>query len=225
MPEAIVRSQCVTRLSRPLDPVSVERALEIAESGFYAATPPAFDHVPQRSDPLSILVADDNRTNQMVLSKMLGLANHKVRLVDDGEAALDALEEEEFDLVLMDVNMPVLNGIDATKLYRFSAIGHKAVPIVALTADAFPDTRRRCAEAGMVACMAKPVDAEELLAMISEILTGAESETLVPILASTAVGPKAEPLLAHAPEQPECRARRSANAGASRAIRRQAIRA
>ena len=225
LPEAIVRSQCVTRLSRPLDPVSVERALEIAESGFYAATPPAFDHVPQRSDPLSILVADDNRTNQMVLSKMLGLANHKVRLVDDGEAALDALEEEEFDLVLMDVNMPVLNGIDATKLYRFSAIGHKAVPIVALTADDSPDTRRRCAEAGMVACMAKPVDAEELLAMISEILTGAEIGDFGADPSLDRGGTEGRAAARGAPEQPECRARRSANAGASRAVRRQAIRA
>ncbi len=195
LPEGVVRRQCVSRLSRPLDHEAVARALEIAESGFYASAPPAFDHVPNRGNPLSILVADDNRTNQMVLNKILGLANHRVRLVDDGEAALDALEEESFDIVLMDVNMPVLNGIDATKLYRFGAIGQKTVPIVALTADASPDTRRRCVEAGMVACIPKPVDADELLAMISDIVSGEGTVKPMPPLASASAPVKAEPLL------------------------------
>src|SRR5690606_14998789 len=114
--------------------------------------------------------ADDNRTNQLVLKKILRLADHKVKLVDDGEEALDALEEETFDIVLMDVNMPVLNGIEAAKLYRFASLGRTAVPIVALTADASPETRRRCTEAGMVDCLAKPVDAEHLLMVISDIV-------------------------------------------------------
>ena len=116
-------------LSRPLASSNVDRALEIAESSFFASDTPAFDHLPERGKPLSILVADDNRTNQMVLNKILELADHKVVLVDDGEAALDALEEDDFDIVLMDVNMPVLNGIDATKLYRFGPWAGKWCPL------------------------------------------------------------------------------------------------
>ena len=175
LPAPRLRSLCVTRLNRPLEPIELERAIEIAESSFYASSTPAFDHVPNRGKPLSILVADDNPTNQMVLSKILELANHKVSLVDDGEAALDALEQGVFDIVLMDVNMPVLNGIDATKLYKFSSLGQTTVPIVALTADASPDTQKRCTEAGMVACISKPVDAEELLATISSIVADHEA--------------------------------------------------
>ncbi|WP_210485026.1 ATP-binding protein [Microvirga antarctica] len=182
LPSSRMRSLCVTRLSRPLDRFALSRALLIAESRFHASDPLAYDHVPDRGKPLSILVADDNRTNQMVLSKILSLADHEVVLVDDGEAALDALEEHAFDIVLMDVNMPVLNGIDATKLYRFSTLGQRSVPIVALTADASPDTRRRCEEAGMVACIAKPVEAEELLSTISAIVSAHEADNPVPVV-------------------------------------------
>ena len=196
LPPAFVRNQCVTRLGRPLDPREVERALAIAECGFYASTSQAHDQAANVGRSFAILVADDNRTNQMVLSKILGLANHRVTLVDDGEAALDALEEGAFDIVLMDVNMPVLNGIDATKLYHFSALGQKTVPIVALTADASPDTQRRCAEAGMVACIPKPVDAEELLAAIIQIVEENEEGVSTPMAMPAPVGVKAEPLLA-----------------------------
>ena len=196
LPELGLRSLCVTLLSRPLASPNVDRALAIAESSFFASDTPAFDHLPERGKPLSILVADDNRTNQMVLNKILELADHKVVLVDDGEAALDALEEDDFDIVLMDVNMPVLNGIDATKLYRFGALGRKMVPIVALTADASPDTQRRCSEAGMVACIAKPVDAEELLTTIAAIVAENEIDQPETVSNPALVVVKAEPLLA-----------------------------
>ncbi|KAB0267080.1 response regulator [Microvirga brassicacearum] len=196
LPHPSLRSLCVSRLSRPLEPQAVVRTLAIAESGFFASPSPASDHVPDRGKPLSVLVADDNRTNQMVLSKILGLANHTVALVDDGEAALDALEEGSFDIVLMDVNMPVLNGIDATKLYRFAALGQKTVPIVALTADASPDTQRRCSEAGMVACISKPVDAEELLTAISAIVAGDQSGEPAPPSRAVPAAVRTEPLLA-----------------------------
>jgi two-component system sensor histidine kinase RpfC len=121
---------------------------------------------------LSILVAEDNRTNQKVISKVLERAGHEVRLADNGELALDALTERAFDLVLMDVNMPVLDGIECTKLYRFASIGKKRVPIVALTADATPEARARCEEAGMDACLHKPIEPDRLIAVIDEIVGG-----------------------------------------------------
>ncbi len=122
-----------------------------------------------------ILVAEDNRTNQKVIEKILERAGHVVELVDDGEAALDALAEGGFDLVLMDVNMPVLNGIEATKLYRFASLGDaNPVPIVGLTADASEEARRRCREAGMTEFVTKPVKAARLIEVVETLTAGAD---------------------------------------------------
>ncbi|MFE0755979.1 ATP-binding protein [Inquilinus sp. NPDC058860] len=121
---------------------------------------------------LSILVADDNRMNQKVLREILTRAGHQVQLVANGEAALDALDAATFDLVLMDINMPVMNGIEATKLFRFTALDRPHVPIVALTADATPGVAARCAEAGMDACLTKPIEPERLFAAIKDVLGG-----------------------------------------------------
>jgi CheY-like chemotaxis protein/nitrogen-specific signal transduction histidine kinase len=121
---------------------------------------------------LQVLVADDNRMNQKVLREILVRAGHEVRLVANGEEALDALDETDFDLVLMDINMPVMNGIEATKLYRFTALDRPHVPIVALTADATAGVAARCTEAGMDACLTKPIEPETLFAAIDDILGG-----------------------------------------------------
>jgi two-component system, sensor histidine kinase RpfC len=90
-------------------------------------------------------------------------------LVGNGEQALDALEADTFDVVLMDVNMPVLNGLDAVKLHRFATGGRDPTPFVALTADATEETRRQCEDAGVAAFVSKPVDMEELLALIDRL--------------------------------------------------------
>ena len=99
----------------------------------------------------------------MVVTKILERAGHRATIVNDGEAALDVLNVREFDLVLMDVNMPVMNGIEATKLYRFASLGRPRIPIVALTADATAEVGRRCEEAGMDACVTKPIEPRRLL--------------------------------------------------------------
>lgn len=124
------------------------------------------------SRPLHILVADDNRINQSVVCKILERGGHSFTVVGNGEEALDALEREDFALVLMDVNMPVMNGLDATKLYRFGAAGEAHLPILALTADATPEMAERCREAGMDMCIVKPVEAARLLDIIAEIAEG-----------------------------------------------------
>jgi two-component system sensor histidine kinase RpfC len=124
--------------------------------------------------PLSVLVAEGNRTNQMVIVKTLERVGHSATVVNDGEAALDALDENHFDLVLMDLNMPVMNGIEATKLYRFCSIGEPHVPIVALTADATTDAWGRCKEAGMDGYVTKPIEPARLLEVIDSVLSRPE---------------------------------------------------
>jgi two-component system sensor histidine kinase RpfC len=165
--------QFVTQLSPNFDEAELRAALSIAGAGREIESDP----VPQLSyRKLRILLADDNRTNQQVIAKILEKAGHETEIVANGEQALDALDRTSFDVVLMDVNMPVMNGIEATKLYRFASLGQKRVPILALTADATPAAAHRCTEAGMDACLTKPVDPARLLAVVHQFVSeGAEA--------------------------------------------------
>ncbi|MDG6095019.1 response regulator [Acetobacter sp. AN02] len=124
---------------------------------------------------LHILVVDDNTVNQKVVCKTLSAEGFSWRTADNGEDALDCLDEEEFDLVLMDVNMPVMNGIEATKLYRFSeiAVSGQRLPIVALTADSTDESHERCRNAGMNAVLVKPLQAETLTKTILSLIPDA----------------------------------------------------
>lgn len=115
-----------------------------------------------RRSGLRILVADDNKVNRCILEKILAKAGHATVLAEDGEAALDALGEAEFDLVLMDVNMPKMNGLDATKAWRFMEPHGRRTPIIALTADATTEMGEQCRAAGMNTVVTKPVETERL---------------------------------------------------------------
>lgn len=130
---------------------------------------------------LDILVADDNRTNRQVLDMLLTRAGHRVTLVDDGDAALDALGEDRFDVVLMDINMPSTNGIEVTKLYRVTALGKKRLPIVGITADASSETAQRCLDAGMDACVTKPIEPHHLLHLLDQLTHSSVTETPIPV--------------------------------------------
>jgi CheY-like chemotaxis protein len=128
----------------------------------------AQDHAkiePSRS--LQILVAEDNTVNQKILEVKLTRAGHKVLLAADGRAAVDAWRGGTFDLVLMDVQMPELDGMDATRKIRELELelGRERTFIVALTAHAMKSDLDRCLAAGMDAYLGKPIDwdAMELL--------------------------------------------------------------
>ncbi len=119
--------------------------------------------------PLKILIAEDNPGNMKVLKGVLEGAGHEVEITNDGEAALSALERTRFDIALLDINMPEINGYEVTKLYRVGHIGEWRLPIVALLADATSETERLCREAGMDAVLTKPVDAVQLLSTLDDI--------------------------------------------------------
>ncbi|HET7911097.1 MAG TPA: ATP-binding protein [Pseudolabrys sp.] len=172
LPPPVTRNRFVTTLTEPVNSTELAAALRIARgnmSGERHEQSRSLEIAPAGRS-LSILVAEDKRTNQIVIAKILDRAGHRVTLVDNGEAALDILEMQEFDLVLMDVNMPVMNGIEATKLYRFAALGRPHVPVVALTADATEEVARRCEEAGMDACITKPIEPNRLLEIIATLV-------------------------------------------------------
>lgn len=119
--------------------------------------------------PRHILVADDNRTNRHILAAILEAAGHKVSQVCDGDETLDALEAENFDILLLDVNMPRMNGIDACRIWRQSEINRDRMPIIGVTADATSETEERCLAAGMDLRLTKPVKGPELLAAIENL--------------------------------------------------------
>lgn len=112
-----------------------------------------------------ILVADDNAINRKVIAKMLSHGGHETTIVDDGEAMLDALEHDRFDLVLFDLDMPGLDGLKAFQIYRFGTCDD-ATAFVTLTADATEESRRRCLEAGIDDYLTKPIRLEELLDLV-----------------------------------------------------------
>jgi signal transduction histidine kinase/DNA-binding response OmpR family regulator len=123
-----------------------------------------------RPRPLShskILLAEDNLVNQRVVQRVLQKEGHDVVVVANGREAMEALRREAFDLVLMDVQMPEMDGIEATRAIRQTEALTKAhIPIVALTAHAMKSDQDRCVAAGMDGYISKPIQAADLLHMV-----------------------------------------------------------
>jgi two-component system sensor histidine kinase RpfC len=118
---------------------------------------------------LNILVADDNATNRIVLQRMLEKLGHRHLLVSGGEAALTALENDVFDVVIIDKNMPDMGGLEAFQVYSLAHGGHPPATFIILTADATDESRASCAEAGIEYFLTKPVSLARLQGMLSAI--------------------------------------------------------
>jgi PAS domain S-box-containing protein len=120
---------------------------------------------------LKILLAEDNPVNALVTREMLRRRGHDVREVVSGEAAIAAAAEETFDIILTDIHMPGLDGIEATKRIRRNEFmdRRKRTPIVALTADVLETGRQACQDVGMDGFLAKPIDTAELDAMFAKL--------------------------------------------------------
>lgn len=167
----------IARLRMPVDQTMLFRALRLAQAMVGSAGHAAAEE--ERSllerkgaiRDLSVLVVEDNVVNRKVIAKILTRAGHRAFVVDDGDAALDALDLQNFDAVLMDVNMPGLSGPETTKHFRFAHMDEPYLPVIALTADATLETREECLAAGMDAVLTKPVEARTLLEMLDGIVT------------------------------------------------------
>lgn len=122
--------------------------------------------IPKPENMITILVVDDNRTNRMVLESILTSQNYIVDLANDGVEALDKLEGQTYDIMLIDVNMPRMNGIEATRLWRAMENSDNRLPIVGVTADATKETLEKCMAAGMNERVTKPVEAKSLIAKV-----------------------------------------------------------
>jgi two-component system sensor histidine kinase/response regulator len=124
----------------------------------------------QSGSGMRVLLAEDNPVNQRLALRLLEKMGHRVTLVDNGMAALDQATHDNFDLILMDVQMPGLDGLSATRHIRQweQANGGGHVPIIAMTARAMQGDRERCLEAGMDEYLSKPIDSERLRQAISQ---------------------------------------------------------
>jgi signal transduction histidine kinase/ActR/RegA family two-component response regulator len=117
---------------------------------------------------LSALLVEDNAVNRLLATRLLEKQGHRVTAVVDGVAAVAAIAAETFDVVLMDIQMPVMNGFEATAAVRAREAGTgRRLPIVAMTAHAMAEDRQRCLDAGMDGYVTKPIDVNELMAAIS----------------------------------------------------------
>ncbi len=111
---------------------------------------------------LDILLAEDNRTNRFVISQQLQLLGQRVDMVNDGQGALEALATKRYDLILMDMMMPVMDGLEATKAIRRLAGPLSETRIIALTANSSAEDKEACRQAGMNGFLAKPVTRTQL---------------------------------------------------------------
>jgi len=113
---------------------------------------------------LRVLVAEDNEVNQKVVSRMLERLGHRVEVAVNGKDALERARAGTFDIVLMDCQMPEMDGFEATARIRaaLTSMGRRRMPILALTANASDADRQRCIDAGMDAHLSKPLKLERL---------------------------------------------------------------
>ncbi len=172
-------------LMKPITQAELWDAILTALGGA-AHTPAALPTVslltaPGADRPLHILLAEDNRVNQRVALHTLEKQGHTVVVVGDGQAALTALAQAPFDLVLMDIQMPVLDGLAATAAIRAQEQTQGIhIPIIAMTAHAMQGDRERCLTAGMDGYVTKPLKAADLAAAIAQLRPAAPaSETQV----------------------------------------------
>lgn len=149
-----------------------ERDLSRIVSGFFEGETPfhALDTKAPASPEARVLVAEDNKINQVLLIDVLGRAGFSAFGANNGEEAAQSAERGGFDVILMDIQMPVLGGIEAIRRIRSSKGPNAHVPIIALTAHTGAAVRRECIEAGATIVLHKPVDLARLTGQIREVI-------------------------------------------------------
>jgi signal transduction histidine kinase/CheY-like chemotaxis protein len=140
-----------------------------------AVAAPAAPVVLKPTRAMQVLLAEDNEVNRILIKRILEKDGHRVTAVDNGRLALEALAGERYEVILMDVHMPELDGIAATREIRRTEAGQgRRTPVIALTALALKGDAEMCLEAGMDAYLCKPIGAAELFALLARIEKGAE---------------------------------------------------
>ena len=185
-------------LSKPVTPARLLSRVTALLSGDAApAAAPMTEHSPlhERLNGMRVLLVEDNQINQEVAHYILTHAGALVDTLDNGQQAVDRLlaEPGRYDAVLMDVQMPVMNGYDATAAIRTGGGPLLHLPIVAMTANVMEEDRRLATAAGMNAHVAKPIDVDELIGVLTRLAggqwsgAGAQAASAAPAPAATAI--------------------------------------
>ncbi len=160
-------------LSKPVSAAVLFDAILKAVGTASFETQPAFSksQAPPEKQGTTVLLAEDNLTNRKLVLKILEKHGYDVIAAENGAEALEALSKHEVDLILMDVQMPVMDGLEATReIRRIQARGRTRTPILALTAHAMEGDREKCLDAGMDDYLTKPIQSADLLKKIQELL-------------------------------------------------------
>lgn len=154
------------------DPIGIDLTAELVDTAKLSSTAAALSaQQPTKVTKIRgarVLVAEDNPTNQRVTQLILESGGHSATIVENGEAALDALEHGSFDLALFDLSMPVVSGLEALKLYQYTT--PKPIPVLILSANVTTDIIAECQRAGCAEFIAKPIRATTLLDAIERQL-------------------------------------------------------
>ena len=120
---------------------------------------------------IKVLVVEDNAINQLLISTILNLESFEVVVADNGKIAIDILIKSDFDIILMDLMMPEMNGYDATEYIRKKLTDNKStIPIIAVSADVSKDVKDKCKAVGINDYISKPYDAKHLLDLIKKTI-------------------------------------------------------
>jgi len=160
-------------LSKPVSPAQLADAMSLAiglTPGSAGTAPLITRHnLPFNARALRILLAEDNPVNQKLARRILEKQNHVVSVAANGREALHAYERQAFDLILMDIQMPEMDGFEAASEIRARERDGKHIPIIALTAHAMSGDRERCLSAGMDGYLTKPIRVDELISEINRL--------------------------------------------------------
>lgn len=127
----------------------------------------------------SVLVAEDNRTVGRVIGKILEKEGYRVQHVAEGHAALDALLNQRFDLALLDADLPGMNAMEVTNLYRFGSVGRQHLPILGLIGEMTAQRLSAWIDAGLDGCISKPIEPTELIEAINSSLGGTSNACVI----------------------------------------------
>jgi CheY-like chemotaxis protein len=143
----------------------------LRDAGQRVAEEPAADDVGEEAPGrrrLQILMAEDNDANRTVARALLGAAGFEIDMAHNGRIAVDKVQTRAYDVILMDVQMPIMDGLEATKTLRKCPRG-RSIPIIGLTAGAMAEDREKCLAAGMNDYLPKPVDWDQLLQLLDKM--------------------------------------------------------